>query len=73
MMKGVAVNVVQTLLGHATIATTMRYAHVPASSLTEAVNLLSSNSVPLEDFGQPVGNRDISLVPAESIVKSFVS
>jgi integrase len=39
--KGVALNAVQKLLGHATITTTMRYAHVPPSALREAVELLA--------------------------------
>lgn len=58
-MMGVAPNTVQMLLGHATIATTMRYAHVPSSSLREAIGLLNPKSPPFEDFGQPVGNHRI--------------
>lgn len=55
-MKGVAPNVVQVLLGHATIATTMRYAHVPSSSLREAIGVLTPKVIAFEEFGQPVGN-----------------
>ena len=72
MMKGAAANTVQVLLGHATIATTMRYAHVPSTSLREAVSLLGSKSAPSVDFGQPVGNQPIRLsnvvIPLESLM-----
>lgn len=54
---GAALNTVQVLLGHATITTTMRYAHVPPSALREAVNLLGLDNIAPRDFGQRVGNR----------------
>ena len=53
-MKGVPLNVVQALLGHASITTTMRYAHVAPSSLRTAIDLLPSASAGA--LGQPVGN-----------------
>jgi len=72
MMMGVAPNTVQTLLGHATITTTMRYAHVPPSALSEAVSLLSSKPASMGNFGQPVVNQRMRLpsgaVPLESLV-----
>lgn len=53
-MKGVPLPVVQTLMGHSTIATTMRYSHVAPSALRAAIGLLAPEAV--TDFGQPVGN-----------------
>jgi len=54
----VAVNVplraVQELLGHANIATTMRYSHLAPSTLKEAVNILDKGSVGM--FGQRAVN-----------------
>lgn len=57
-MMGVAPNTVQMLLGHATIVTTMRYAHVPSSALSQAVNLLGAKSVSL---GNPWATANIAL------------
>jgi integrase len=57
-MKGVPLNVVQTLLGHSTILMTMRYAHVAPSSLHSAIGLLGgSNSVAANDNGQLAVNQ----------------
>jgi site-specific recombinase XerD len=55
-MRGTPLNVVQTLLGHSSVTTTMRYAHATPSSLRQAIELLNPNSFPTTDFGQPVGN-----------------
>jgi integrase len=60
MMQGAAANTVQMLLGHASITTTMRYAHVPSSSLREAIQLLSQKRDTREALGQPVVSRDVS-------------
>lgn len=54
--RGTAPNAVQALLGHATITTTMRYAHVPSSALREAIDLLGAKPVHSTGFGQPAGN-----------------
>lgn len=43
-MKGVPLNAVQTLLGHSSITTTMRYAHVAPSALRSAIELLNPKS-----------------------------
>lgn len=56
-MKGVPLNTVQALLGHATISTTMRYAHVAPSTLRDAINMLNPKTAFSSDFGQPVGNQ----------------
>jgi integrase len=39
--RGVPLNAVQTLLGHSSITTTMRYAHVAPSTLRSAIDLLN--------------------------------
>jgi integrase len=53
-MKGVPLNAVQSLLGHSSVVTTMRYAHLAPSTLRLAIDQLN----PLfRDFGQPVGNQ----------------
>ncbi|MEM9357946.1 MAG: tyrosine-type recombinase/integrase [Pseudomonadota bacterium] len=44
-MKGVSVAVIQKLLGHTDIKTTMRYAHLSQNSLIEAVRKLESNNL----------------------------
>jgi Phage integrase family len=49
-------HVVQTLLGHSTITTTMRYAHVAPSALRTAIDMLGGKEAFNVDFGQPVGN-----------------
>ena len=55
-MRGVPLPVVQQLLGHSSITTTMRYAHVAPSTLRMAIDLLNPKSLADADFGQPVGN-----------------
>ena len=49
-MKGVPLRTVQELLGHSTITMTMRYAHVTASNLRAAIDMLNVQN------GQPAGN-----------------
>lgn len=55
-MRGTPLNVVQTLLGHASITTTLRYAHVAPSTLRTAIDMLNPKRMLDADFGQPVGN-----------------
>jgi integrase len=55
--RGAPLNAVQALLGHSTITTTMRYAHLAPSVLRNAVKLLNPECLSSDDFGQPVGNR----------------
>ena len=56
-MRGVPLPVVQQLLGHSSITTTMRYAHVAPSTLRMAIDLLNPKTLTHADFGQPVGNH----------------
>ncbi|WP_194479232.1 site-specific integrase [Bradyrhizobium sp. CCBAU 53338] len=55
--RGVPLNVVQTLLGHASIMTTMRYAHVAPSTLRSAIEMLNPRYGINGNVGQPVVNR----------------
>lgn len=53
-MRGVPLGAVQLLLGHSSVTTTMRYAHMAPSILRKAIEVLGAGS---DSFGQPVGNR----------------
>lgn len=56
-MKGVPLHVVQTLLGHSSVTTTMRYAHVAPSALRPAIELLNPRRALSARFGQPGVNQ----------------
>lgn len=56
-MKGAPLHVVQALLGHSAISTTMRYAHVAPSALRTAIDMLNPKTAMHTAFGQPVGNQ----------------
>jgi integrase len=56
-MRGVPLHVVQKLLGHSSIATTMRYAHVAPSELRTAIEMLNPKQALNAELGQPVGNQ----------------
>jgi hypothetical protein len=56
-MNGTPLNIVQALLGHASITTTMRYAHVAPSALRTAIELANPRTATAASIGQPVGNR----------------
>lgn len=55
-IKGVPLHVVQALLGHSSIVTTMRYAHVAPSTLRMAIDMLNPKAAFDANFGQPAGN-----------------
>ena len=55
-MKGAPLHAVQALLGHSSISTTMRYAHVAPSALRTVINMLSPKTAMHTAFGQQVGN-----------------
>jgi integrase len=56
-MRGVPLPVIKELLGHATIATTMRYAHVAPSTLRAAIEMLNPKTMVVTAFGQPAVNQ----------------
>jgi integrase len=56
VMKGVPLTAAQELMGHASITTTMRYAHLAPSTLRSAIEMLNPRTMLEKDFGQPAGN-----------------
>ena len=66
-MKGVPLHVVQALLGHSTITTTMRYAHVAPSALRTAIELLNPRTLVNAGLGQQAVNPwlDSQMVESE--------
>jgi len=56
-MRGVPLPVIKELMGHATITTTMRYAHVAPSTLRAAIEMLNPKTMVTTDLGQPVVNQ----------------
>jgi integrase len=66
-MRGVPLTTIQALLGHSTISTTMRYAHVAPSTLRAAIDMLDPKTAINADFGQPVGNQWQDAVRSETV------
>jgi len=64
---GAPIVVVKDLLGHASIATTMRYAHTAPPALRAAISLLNPSYVTLpENSGQQVGNAWLAAIHREN-------
>jgi integrase len=55
-MRGVPMTAVQTLLGHSSITTTMRYAHLAPATLRAAIDMLNPKTAANAEFGQPTVN-----------------
>jgi len=70
--RGVPLNAVQQLMGHSTITTTMRYAHLAPSTLRAAIDLMNPRTAFGADFGQPVVNPWIEAQQKETAEKSVV-
>ncbi len=56
-LRGVPLTVVKELLGHSSIATTMRYSHVAPAALRSAIELLNPENAAIAEFGQPAVNH----------------
>jgi integrase len=56
-MNGVPLNAVQALLGHSSITTTMRYAHLAPSALRAAIETLNPKTALAADLWQPAVNQ----------------
>jgi integrase len=56
-MRGVPLPAIKELLGHASITTTMRYAHVAPSTLRAAIEMLNPKTMFDADLGQPGVNH----------------
>ncbi len=56
-LRGVPLTVVKELLGHSSIATTMRYSHVAPAALRSAIELLNPENAVIAEFGQPAVNH----------------
>jgi integrase len=56
-LRGVPLPAIKELMGHSTITTTMRYAHVAPSTLRAAIDMLNSKPMVTKDRGQLVGNQ----------------
>jgi integrase len=65
-LRGVPLTVVKELLGHSTIAMTMRYSHVVPSALRSAIEVLNPKNAAIADFGQPVGNKWQQIMEAQN-------
>jgi integrase len=57
VMRGVPLTAVQMLMGHSTVTTTMRYAHLAPSTLRAAIDLLNPKAMLGSDLRQPAVNR----------------
>jgi integrase len=56
-MRGVPLPAIKELMGHATITTTMRYAHVAPSTLRAAIEMLNPKMTIASELGQPAVNQ----------------
>jgi len=56
-MRGVPLPAIKELMGHSSIMTTMRYAHVAPSTLRSAIEMLNPKTMVDAEFGQPGVNR----------------
>ena len=57
VMMGTPLPAVQALMGHSTIAMTMRYTHLAPATLRAAIDSLSSERSVTSNPGQPAGNQ----------------
>lgn len=69
-MRGVPLHAIKELMGHSTITTTMRYAHVAPSTLRAAIEMLNPQTIVATDSGQPVVNQWQAIQKNEARQKS---
>lgn len=69
-MRGVPLNAVQALMGHSTITTTMRYAHLAPSALRSAIDMLNPKTMFGGDVRQYVGSDWIRRQQEETTQKT---
>jgi integrase len=72
-MAGAPPSVIQALLGHSSILTTMRYTHATASGLRSAIDLLNPKTALDAQFGQPAGNTRAETVPRTNSVSGLAA
>src|SRR5882672_8580415 len=72
-MRGVPLPAIKELMGHSTITTTMRYAHVAPSTLRAAIDMLNPKTMIATDSGQPVGNQWQEIQRSEAGQKTSVA
>lgn len=67
MQRGASIVVIQSLLGHADVKTTMRYSHLSDDSKREAMKVLNRNSchnaVTISNFDN---NNYLNVVPSQT-------
>jgi integrase len=69
-MRGVPLPAIKELMGHSSITTTMRYAHVAPSTLRSAIEMLNPKGMIDANFGQPAVNRWVAAQRKEFAEKS---
>jgi integrase len=68
--KGAPLAAIKDLMGHANVATTMRYVHLAPSTLRTVIDMLNPKNLLNEDFGQPVVNQWLRTQQKEMAAKT---
>ena len=70
--KGAPLAAIKDLMGHADIATTMRYVHLAPSTLRTAIEMLNPETFLKPELGQPVGNQWLRTQQQELVAKKAI-